>query len=73
MMIEIEYIGLLPCVGSLRPLIGVLEPGFTMRIINSDGGLRVFLESTVSSEILFRGSMVLRKSSYEYCQLVRGL
>jgi hypothetical protein len=61
MMIEIEYTELLSRVGSLRPPVDVLEPGFTMRIVNSGGGLRVFLESTVSSEILFRGSMVFKK------------
>jgi hypothetical protein len=72
MMIEIEYTGLLPRVGSLKPPVGVLEPGFTMRIVNSGGGLRVFLESTVSSEILFRGSMVLRNLAMSIANLLGG-
>ena len=72
MMIEIEYTELLPRVGSLKPPVGVLEPGFTMRIVNSGGGLRVFLESTVSSEILFRGSMVLRNLARSTANLLGG-
>jgi hypothetical protein len=57
-------IELLPRVGSPRPPVGVLGPGFTLCIVNSGGGLRVFLESTVSPETLSRFYGV-KKSGYE--------
>jgi len=45
-------IELLPRVGSPRPPVGVLGPGFTLCIVNSGSGLQVFLESIVSPEAL---------------------
>jgi hypothetical protein len=36
---------LLPRVGSPRPPVGVLGPGFTLCIVNSGGELSVFLET----------------------------
>lgn|GEM_PF-3592461 len=55
---------LLPRVGSPRPSVGTLGPGFTLCIVNSGNGLRVFLESTVSPETLSRFYGV-KKSGYE--------
>ena len=57
-------VDLLPRVGSPRPPVGVLGHGFTLCVVNAGGGLRVFLESAVSSETLSRFYGV-RKSSYE--------
>jgi len=57
-------IELLPRVGSPRPSVGVLGPGFTLCIVSDGNGLRVFLESTVSPETLSRFCGV-KKSSYE--------
>ncbi|MCC6005026.1 MAG: hypothetical protein LM590_11890 [Thermofilum sp.] len=62
---------LLPRVGSPRPPVGVLGPGFTLCVVNAGNGLRVFLESTVSSETLSRFYGV-KKSSYEELLRVLG-
>ncbi|MCC6024583.1 MAG: ATP-binding protein, partial [Thaumarchaeota archaeon] len=62
---------LLPRVGSPRPPVGVLGPGFTLCIVNAGGGLRVFLESTVSPETLSRFYGV-KKSSHEELLRVLG-
>jgi hypothetical protein len=61
---------LLPRVGSPRPSVGVLGPGFTLCIVNTGSELRIFLESTVSPETLSRFYGV-KKSSYE--ELLRVL
>jgi hypothetical protein len=57
------FVELLPRVGSPRPPVGSLGPGFTLCIVNSGSGLRVFLESIVSPETLSKHYGV-RKSSY---------
>jgi hypothetical protein len=46
------------------PPVGVLDPDFTLCIVNFAGELWIFIESTVSPEILLRFYDV-KKSSYE--------
>ena len=55
---------LLHRVGSPRPPVGVFGPGFTLCIVSSGNGLRVFLESTVSPKTLSRFYGV-KRSGYE--------
>ena len=62
---------LMPRVDSPRPPVSVLGPSFTLCIVNAGGGLRVFLESTVSPETLSRFYGV-KKSSYEELLKVLG-
>ena len=62
---------LLPRVGSHRPQVGVLGPGFTICIVNSGGEPRVFPESTVRPETLSRFYRV-KKSGYEEFSKVFG-
>ena len=62
---------LLPRVGSPKPPVGVLGPGFTLCVVNAGDGLRGFLESTVSPETLSRFYGV-KKSSHEELLRVLG-
>jgi len=57
-------IELQPRVGSPRPPASVLRPGFTLCVVNTSEGLRVFLETPVSSETLSRFYRV-KKSNYK--------
>ena len=63
---------LLPRIGSPKPPVGVLGPGFTLCIVNAGSGLRVFLESMVSPETLSRFYGVKRASYEELFNVLGG-
>jgi len=66
-------IELQPRIGSPRPPVSVFGPGFTLCIVDTGDGLRVFLETPVSPETLSRFYGVKRSSYEELLKIFDGM